>query len=322
MQSNDQIYKAFSSLWSDFQSEMNFPTERPLLAHYTSIATLECILRNDEVWFSNPLNMNDFEELRFGVIESANAFRLSERIERCCGTPERYEALSNIFETKFDQFDSKHALDIYVFCMAKHDDTSNDGVLSMWRGYGENGGGAAIVLDMSKLALVPGSPIIMSKVTYLSSYQRLQWIRNKLDEFATLIEVNNPSEDQLSIAVHQLFERIVSFALFTKHKGFEEEKEWRAVYMRVRDLGGLYESMLCYSIGKRGIEPKFKYSVKPLEGSPNQDVSMEKVIHKIILGPSAAGALSIEATRRMFEKVGKKSLISKLVPSSVPYRGS
>lgn len=322
MQSNDQIYKAFSSLWSDFHSEMNFPTERPLLSHYTSIATLECILRNDEVWFSNPLNMNDFEELRFGVIESAKAFRLSERIESCCGATNRYEALSKNFEVKFAQFDSEHALDIYVFCMAKHDDTNDDGVLSMWRGYGENGGGAAIVIDMSKLALVPGSPIIMSKVTYMSSDARLKWIHNKLDEFATLIQVNNPSEDQFHIAIDQLFARIVSFALFTKHQGFEEEKEWRAVYMRDRDLTGLYESMLGYSIGKRGIEPKFKYSVKPLEGSPNQDVSMEKVIHKIILGPSAAGALSIEATRRMFEKVGKKSLVSKLVPSSVPYRGS
>ena len=88
MQSNDQIHNAFYSLWSDFQSEKNFPVERPLLAHYTSIATLECILQNDEVWFSNPLNMNDFEELRFGVIESAKAFRLSERIESCCGTAE------------------------------------------------------------------------------------------------------------------------------------------------------------------------------------------------------------------------------------------
>lgn len=322
MQSNDQINTAFQSLWSDFQTEMNFPTERPLLSHYTSIATLECILRNEEVWFSNPLNMNDFEELRFGVIESAKAFRLSEKIEHCCGTPERYEALSKNFEAKFDQFDSEHALDIYVFCMAKHDDTSNDGVLSMWRGYGENGGGAAIVLDMSKLAHVPGSPIIMSKVTYLSPNERLQWIQKKLDEFAALIQVNNPSEDQFAIAVHQLFARIVSFALFTKHRGFEEEKEWRAVYMRDRDSTGLFENMLSYSLGKRGIEPKFKYKVKPIEGSPNQDMTIEKIIHKIILGPSAAGALSIEATKRMFKAAGKEGLASKLVTSSVPYRAS
>ena len=92
--------------------------------------------------------------------------------------------------------------------------------------------------------------------------------------------------------------------------------------MHDRDTAGVFREMLGYSIGKRGIEPKFKYKVKPIEGSTNQDMTMEKVIHKIILGPSAAGALSIEATKRMFRAVGKQSLVLRLVPSSVPYRGS
>ena len=49
---------------SDVQRIIN---ERPLLAHYCSIATLEKIVSNQEVWLSNPLFANDFEELRFGA---------------------------------------------------------------------------------------------------------------------------------------------------------------------------------------------------------------------------------------------------------------
>jgi hypothetical protein len=33
---------------------------------------LEAILRNDEVWLSNPLFMNDMEEVRFGINAGAN----------------------------------------------------------------------------------------------------------------------------------------------------------------------------------------------------------------------------------------------------------
>jgi hypothetical protein len=70
MKSVDEVFTTFSSLWSDIQSKETFPEKRPLLAHYTSIATLESILSNEEVWFSNPLYMSDIEELRFGVLES------------------------------------------------------------------------------------------------------------------------------------------------------------------------------------------------------------------------------------------------------------
>ena len=35
-----------------------------LLAHYTSVPTIEQILRTNQVWLSNPLYMNDMQEMR------------------------------------------------------------------------------------------------------------------------------------------------------------------------------------------------------------------------------------------------------------------
>jgi hypothetical protein len=50
---------------------------------------LEAILRNNEVWFSNPLFMNDMEEVLFGINVGANLFVSSSEIETSCGTKRR-----------------------------------------------------------------------------------------------------------------------------------------------------------------------------------------------------------------------------------------
>src|SRR5437660_295062 len=48
---------------------------RPLLlAHYTSVQVIEQILKNNEIWLSNPLYMNDLEEMRLGVFLGAQLF--------------------------------------------------------------------------------------------------------------------------------------------------------------------------------------------------------------------------------------------------------
>src|SRR5262249_41484538 len=66
---DDEIMKLFQPLWADLRPEDEFYRKKPLLAHYTTIQTLEKILTNNELWFSNPLFMNDYEEVRFGVFE-------------------------------------------------------------------------------------------------------------------------------------------------------------------------------------------------------------------------------------------------------------
>jgi hypothetical protein len=84
------INAAFAALWSDIQDGDSFPAVRPLLAHYTSISTLERILVNDEIWLSNPLYMNDMEELRFGLNEGAsapeNTLKYARLVDRRKGT--------------------------------------------------------------------------------------------------------------------------------------------------------------------------------------------------------------------------------------------
>ena len=318
--SDDEVNAAFQPLWSDINQVDTFPAKRPLLAHYTSIAVLESIMSKDEIWFSNPLYMNDLEELRFVILEGASAFRRHEQIRGACGSSEKYAVLRDAFEYYFNKFSNEHALDTYVFCFSEHDSANTDGLLSMWRGYGGNGNGAALVVDTEQFGEIAGSPLILSNVTYASTEERLSWIERKLQEFAELVKSNVIPKDKLFIAAYQLFERFKIFALFTKHRGFSEEREWRVIYLRDRDANGLLDGMLHYAVGSRGIEPKLKLKVKPIEGVSRPDLSLETIVAHIILGPTVSTPVAVSSVRRMLEKLAKAQLAQRVIASTTPYR--
>jgi hypothetical protein len=90
-----QIIQLFRPLLSDSRPEDHFGVRKPLLAHYASITTLEAILRNNEVWLSNPLFMNDMEEVRFGINAEVNIFLSSPEVEAACGDKRRLEMLKS-----------------------------------------------------------------------------------------------------------------------------------------------------------------------------------------------------------------------------------
>ncbi|MBN9437157.1 hypothetical protein [Bosea sp. (in: a-proteobacteria)] len=71
---------AFRALFSDIP-ENSLEHDRPLLAHYTSIDALNKILTSNEIWLANPLFMNDHEELRWGILNGIEEFRLNETLQ-------------------------------------------------------------------------------------------------------------------------------------------------------------------------------------------------------------------------------------------------
>ncbi|MFC7288650.1 DUF2971 domain-containing protein [Herminiimonas glaciei] len=320
------IHQEFQRLFSDIHSSDTFPENRPLLAHYTSIATLECIMKNDEMWLSNPLLMNDFQELRFGIIEAARAFRLHDGIRAACGGGENsnYQTLLSIFEEKLAKVSSEDSFDTYLVCFSEHqrNNKNSDGLLSMWRGYGANGTGAAIVFDTEKITALEESPLILGKVKYASTNDRLQWITEKLNQFADLLKELNLSPDKFYIAIHVLLERFKLFSLFTKHDGFEEEQEWRLVYLKDRDRSGKLEGMLDYAIGQNGIEPKLKLKIGPVEGIMGGPLSLRSIVSQIILGPSISNVLTLMTVKRMLRKLEKDELAERVVMSTTPFRAT
>ncbi len=77
----------------------------------------------------------------------------------------------------------------------------------------------------------------------------MAWLNNLLSKFEKILKEANIPDDKLYLSAYWLFERIKLFALFTKHRGFNEEDEWRIVYMPERDTEKKLEPMFHYSIG-------------------------------------------------------------------------
>jgi hypothetical protein len=317
---NETIDRLFAPLWADVRHEDSFEVQKPLLAHYTSLEVLEKIIQSNEIWLSNPLLMNDVEELKFGILESVPRILGSEAIQSACQTPARAELFRNHFGSYFNQFANVQALDTYVFCFSEHSRGDNDGLLSMWRGYGGNGRGVAVVFDTSQIEPTEPSALILAKAHYLTAEQRLQWIDGAISTFSKLLASATVPDEKLHVAAHNLSERIKIFALYTKHPGFSEEREWRIAYVRSRDTDHRFKSLCGYVVGAKGIEPKLKLKIAPMDGVTTGPLSLERLIERIILGPSQSSPLAYGTVTRTLEQQGKSVLVNRVKTSGIPLR--
>jgi len=262
--------------------------------------------------------MIDLKEVRFAILEGVNLIRNSDEIERALRTPERVNLFKQHFDYYFNKFADDDILDTYILCLAEHDNANNDGTLSMWRGYGNNASGAAIVFDSAKITVVDGTPIAIAKLNYATGEEQIIWMKDTISKFIEILNITSIPDDKLYIAAFALFERIQIFALFTKDHEFKEEKEWRIVYMKDRDPDKKLEPMYSYFIGPPAIEPKLKLTPVPDFMSP--DLSLITLIDRIILGPGTSSPLAKATIFRMLDIVGKSELKEKVRTSTILFR--
>ncbi len=307
------------SLWSDCDSSLEFPNQTPLLAHYTSISNFDCIIDGEELWFSNPLNMNDSDELIFGMNQGAAEFKRNEALIKACGNEEVFGRLLRRLDHHFNYFDKNHVLDTYISCFSRHDKDDFDGSLSMWRGYGGDGGGISFVIDTKKIEPNENSPIILAPVNYATNEERIEWIKLRINQLAKLLATLDKSNEVLDSIASNWIERLKVFSLFTKHKGFQEEKEWRFVYLSDRDSGAHFQSMFGYNVSNKGVEPKLKLKIDKIS-SNSSSLTLESLIDRVILGPTNSSVLSMRSVARMLIINGKGALAKKVYASSIPYR--
>lgn len=320
MEDYQTVAQKYQPLYQRFENVKRLAENPPLLAHYTSISVLESILKNDEIWLSNPLFMNDLEELRFGVLEGSRIFRDPERRMRAGGTPERAGKLLAAYDFYLEQFENNHALDTYIFCLSEHDRDNTDGLLSMWRGYGSQGNGAAIVFNPAKATLIPNSILTLATVKYASTDERIADLESILNEWATITSGLNLSEEMIGWTAHQAFWVILTYALTTKHKGFSEEREWRLIYLSALDQNKLLKESLSHHVGPRGVEPKLKLKIEERDGIMTKDMTLTNIVQEIILGPSISSKLAIQSVMRMMQVIQRPQYCDRIRASSIPLR--
>ncbi|WP_420102521.1 DUF2971 domain-containing protein [Bosea sp. (in: a-proteobacteria)] len=171
------FYDRLAPLWDDISDQDEYWNKKPLLAHYTSLGNLESILRTRELWFANPTLMNDREELEFGLQQGMNAI-VSNTELRECFSPADYTRFIGSVEYKFGLFIEEQFPDTYIFCTSEIDKTETDGRLAMWRAYGFDGNGVAIVFDTAKIKNGGrDAPLTIVKVEYRTNQDRVEWLR-------------------------------------------------------------------------------------------------------------------------------------------------
>jgi hypothetical protein len=316
-----EIIQLFSVLTVDLDDLKTIIRCKPLLAHYTSISVLENIMINNEIWLSNPLFMNDLEEVRFGLYEGIRLFEQCENLSRSCKTERGEIILRDAFNHYVEEFEDKHAFDTYVFCLSTHDPKNTNGLLSMWRGYGGQGNGAALVFNTNFIdAPTENSPLILTRVHYASKEGRKSWLKEKIDEWCKLLEQAVIPDDKLYLAAYCLFNLIKFFALKSKHDGFMEEQEWRIIYMPDRDPNGVWKERckFDYVMTTRGAEPKLKLKIEPFDA--NQTWTFENILDRIILGPCLSSRLAQRGIERMLQTVGRAEFQRKVCASDIPLR--
>jgi Protein of unknown function (DUF2971) len=312
--------------WIDSELfDIPIPTEKPLLAHYTSIAQLKAILLSREIWFSNPLLMNDFQELNFALHHGASILRTNGEILAALSTDQNRQLYDSYIEGEFSVFTELQSVDVYAFCLSECEPNKPDGELSMWRGYGGNGSGAALIFDLSKAKLIDGSPVQIVKVNYCSNDEQLDWIKKLATKVASAIRrsalLSGPLfEMEIKKLAGALCNRIILFGLSTKHIGFADEREWRVFYLTKWDAQNLLKDRVHSSEGRFGLELKLKVPLAPMKGVFDESITIDNLVHSILLGPTSSSFLARQAARRMLHEIGHPNLFGKIRSSMIPYR--
>jgi hypothetical protein len=326
----------FADIYKGLTTLVDIPEqERPThLAHYTSMATLEKILRHQQIWMSHPFFMNDHQEMVFGL---ATAVRIindesNTDIFNAHAGDDLVDRFRFYFNYFFGQKERIHLLDYHIFCLSKYDTQGDgNGKLSMWRGYGDDGGGAAIVFSTDFVQLNNASPLMILEVKYQEEAVRhnhiLQKVKEALDLGSNLRGSREYDVEVIAQATaFHLCEYVFLYALSSKALGFKEEEEWRVVYMPDRDKDGYLKGKIDCVISRGAIASKLKFPLKPLPSAPDDAWTLETIIDRIILGPTQRHpvfpSLATDMAKRLVECLELPALADKIYPSSIPYRST
>ncbi|MBV8969267.1 MAG: hypothetical protein JO331_09430 [Verrucomicrobia bacterium] len=78
--------------------------------------------------------------------------------------------------------------------------------------------------------------------------------------------------------------------------------------------------MFSYAVGPRGVAPKLKFRLEPIEGLTETDLSIAKITERIILGPSLSSPLALAAVGKMLDSLGLAELKPRVIASTIPFR--
>lgn len=287
--------------------------------HYTSAATMISILRDRKIWMRNARCMNDVSEMQHGCDRLMSALGNDCRREKLINALNlcRPDAAEKAFAL-FDQYRPNILDRTFITCLSEHDQREDKlGRLSMWRAYGQDSVGVALVINKEVLFL-EGNALnaFSSPVAYLTDEELL----SDIDRIIANVAAN---EDWLKKVdpIHlqrTLFATLLFGVTSLKHPGFWEEREWRVIHSP-----DIFPSpVLKQSIEIIGGVPQqiFKIPLEDFAVHRNVGFSPDKIISRLIIGPSNYPGQVKEAMVDALTAAGVKNAADRVVMSDIPLR--
>ena len=269
------------------------------LFHYTTPGGLDGILRSNSLWASSLLYLNHAEELRYAL--QLVRGRLGRRAEAAAIPDQRA-----FYEYCADNLNRIEGLNACAFSMSANCDQ-----LSQWRAYCPPTGGYSLGLRSDLLAQIARQKeLLFGPCAYRPEEQLplldeiLDWFDSTIREVEGAVAARGP--ELAEIALPGLFSRLARVAPFIKSDTFEEETEWRLVFVRTPPD----EVEVDVRVGNSILVP---YAVLRLP-----EDSHVNPIRRVIVGPCNHPELSMRAVGMLGEVA--RSQIEQVIRSRVPYR--
>jgi hypothetical protein len=289
------------------------------LVHYTTADSALKIINTKRIWMRNTACMADYRELEHGYEILARYLSDDERKAAFTNALERVapgcarEAI-DIFRNRWSELRGS----IYVVSVSEHAKKEDShGRLSMWRGFGGATARVALVLKVPRYSEASiALKLLFSPVAYLTEAET----RDVLDQVTRNISENSDflrSVPRPDVVVN-VFAVLLAGVICLKHEGFQEEREWRAIYLPTLNSSSL---MQCSTKVIEGV-PQIVYQL-PLDVTHDAnlaDLEFSQIFERLIIGPSQYPWVMKEAFAKALTSARVPNAAERVVNSFIPIR--
>lgn len=278
------------------------------ICHYTNLSGFQGIIDSKKMWATHHLFLNDKTELLHGLECAKKAAAMMHSVVLADGWKE--QALKYI-----ENNESLNSVNMYTLCFCKE----KSDLLSQWRAYGGNQQGICLVFEQDDLIEhftkanvdvfsiegqeVDGANLLFSygDVNYTFPEDTLAFKNFIEDQWQSSQKLVNEmfEMDIREDAIPYMLEQLVTFF---KHKGFEEENEFRFVVNKV-----IFTDKIKYRNNGKHIIPYVEFG-NGVDKLP---------LKRIVLGPCENYEILKRGIEMFLDKHGIKVPI---VNSNIPYR--
>jgi Protein of unknown function (DUF2971) len=253
------------------------------LVHYTNAGTALKIISGKQVWLRNAHLMNDYSEMRHGLLCLQESWASPAGKQLCDWLEANWPGFKEEIEETFNDHLGGMTDHTFIMSLSEHDDDEDEyGRLSMWRAYGGSAGVALVLNPAVLLSETDEMQVFSTPVIYKDVNQFKEWFETWVGKIIS--EEENLRAVDRQVLLNHFFFAFRTFVLATKHPGFREEREWRVFHSPMLDSVSPWISTEVVTLN--GV-PQHVIKVA-LKDDPEKGVvgaAPEKLLNRVIIGP-------------------------------------